>query len=324
MVKQKQEFIEIYNELKGKYGWRVDKGVLLLTAAQYAGGQKAFDLKSYIEVVDYINDRAGAFSFLKSNLGYSLAGLLITNCENPAYASERVQECYDLLIDRGFKRSPYSYISAYSLYMAMNEGEDMKAHCDRAMEVYKGMRKQHFFFTSHDDYPLAVLLAESGDDPVRLLEDMSYFYQQMDGVMGKGNDRQFLSHILTYGQHDQRDVLVQNTKDWIENLKQQNVKLKGLHYPAVGVLGLADQPENLLYRVLETYNSLIKEKSLRWHKDLCFLLAVRFVVQEKLSGNQMLNVGLATTIESILQAQQSAMISAMTAATATANANSGS
>jgi len=48
-----------------------------------------------------------------------------------------------------------------------------------------------------------------------------------------------------------------------------------------------------------------------------------FVIQKEVEENRVLDVGLATTIESILQAQQAAMIATMTAATAASSANNG-
>jgi len=322
-AEQVKEFVKYYEELRKKYRWRADNGALMMIASQYVGGKQSFNLKEYSELADFIKQESSAFSYVQSTLRFLLAGLLINQPSDPTEAYKQVQRCYDLLIENGFQRSPHSYIAAYALFMSISEDEDLEAHVVRAKEMYEGMKKQHFFLTSHEDYPLAVLLAEAEGESDQLLNDMAYYYDELHLVLWKGNNRQFLSQILTYGKHENRQLLIQNTITWIDDLKTSGFKLRGLHLPIVGVLSLVSTPSPLIPKIKEVYDELISISRFKWYKDHCFMIAVRLVIQKEVEENRVLDVGLATTIESILQAQQAAMIATMTAATAASSANNG-
>ena len=315
------ELTTYYEALRKKYKWRADNGALMMIASQYVGSKQSFNFQQYIELVEFIKQESSAFSYIQSTLRFSLAGLLINQADNPQEAYKEVQSCYDQLIAAGFQRSPHSYIAAYALYLNIGEHESTDEHVKRAKEMYDGMKKQHFFLTSHEDYPLSVLLSESGADSRELLDDMAYYYDELHLVLWKGNNRQFLSQILTYGKRENRQFLIQNTVTWVDDLKVNGFKLRGLHLPIVGVLSLIGTPSLLLSKIKTVYEELISISRFKWYKDHCFMIAVKLVIQKEMEEDRLLDVGLSTTAESILQAQQAAMIATMTAATAAANAS---
>ncbi|TDL31455.1 DUF4003 family protein [Jeotgalibacillus sp. S-D1] len=318
-----KELVDYYEAMRKKYKWRADNGALMMIASQYVGSSQAFNMEKYIELVEFIKQESSAFSYIQSTLRFTLAGLLLNQPADPKEAFKEIQQCYDLLIGVGFQRSPHSYIAAYALFMGKNDDEDFTVHVKRAKEMYNGMKKQHFFLTSHEDYPLAVLLAEAEGESSQLLEDMTYYYDELHLVLWKGNNRQFLSQILTYGKHENRQFLIQNTLTWMDDLKVQGFKLRGLHLPIVGVLSLISTPSRLLPKIKDLYEEMISISKFKWYKDHCFMIAVRMVVQDEINENRMLDVGLATTVESILQAQQAAVIATMSAATAASSSQGG-
>ncbi|PPA70670.1 DUF4003 family protein [Jeotgalibacillus proteolyticus] len=314
---QIQQFTEYYEALRQKYKWRVDNGVLMMIASQYAGSGYEFDLQAFTKLADYIKEESSAFSYVQSSLRYSLAGLLLNQPKDPKASYKEIQRCYDSLIEAGFQRSPHSYIAAYALFMSLKEDDRMLSdQVVRAKEMYDGIKKQHFFLTSHEDYPLSVLLAEEEGEMNQLLDDMAYYYEELHVALWKGNNRQFVSQILTYGKHENREVLVQNFVTWVDDLKTNKIRLRGLHLPIVGVLSLVGPPSALLPKIIAIYEQLISVSKFKWYKDHCFMIAVRVVILKELEDEQVLNAGLASTVESILQAQQAAVIATMTAATA--------
>lgn len=318
-----KELVCYYEALRKKYKWRADNGALMMIASQYVGSSHAFAMDKFIELVEFIKQESSAFSYIQSTLRYTLAGLLLNQPADPKESFKEIQHCYDLLIGAGFQRSPHSYIAAYALFMERNDEEDFAVQVKRAKEMYNGMKKQHFFLTSHEDYPLAVLLAEAEGENSQLLEDMTYYYDELHLVLWKGNNRQFLSQILTYGKRENREFLIQNTLTWMDDLKVQGFKLRGLHLPIVGVLSLISTPSALLPKIKTFYEELISISKFRWYKDHCFMIAVKMVIQDEINENWLLDTGLATTVESIRQAQKAAVIATMSAATVTSSAQGG-
>ncbi|WP_041056029.1 DUF4003 family protein [Jeotgalibacillus campisalis] len=318
-----KEFITNYELLRKKYKWRVDTGALMMIASLFTGDNKPFNLDRYSELVNFIKQESNPFAYIQSTLRFSLAGLLLNQSDHPEESYKQVQHCYDLLIEAGFQRSPHTYIAAYALSLSIKQGEESADHVERAKKMYDGMKKKHFFLTSHEDYPLAVLLAEAGSDGDKMLEDMAYYYDELHLVLWKGNNRQFLSQILTYGKRENKEILVQNTVTWMDDLKTQKFRLRGLHLPIVGVLSLVATPSVLLPKIKEVYDELSSYSKFKWYKDQCFMIAVRLVIQREISENRVLDVGLAATVESILQAQQAAMIATMTAAVDANSSNDG-
>ncbi|WP_404407427.1 DUF4003 family protein [Jeotgalibacillus malaysiensis] len=322
---QIKKYLTIYEQLRKKYRWRVNSTSLMMLAGQLATAEKPFELSRLISLNEKIKKESSQFSYIQSaDLRLMLTGLLVSNFDEPKNSFDDMMLVYEKLIESGFSRSPHAYIAAYALYVSLDSvtEEEIDEHVKRAKSMYSGMKKQHFFLTSHEDYPLSVLLAEEEGEEEELLDDMAYYYDQLHIVLAKGNNRQFLSQILTYGRQDNRQLLVQNTVTWLDDLKTNKIKLRGNHLPIVGVLALAGTPSALLSEVKETYDQLISIKSFKWHKDLCFMTAVRFVLQKKVKENNVLDVGLASTIESILQAQQAAVLAAMSAGAAASASSS--
>ncbi|KIL52651.1 hypothetical protein KP77_05670 [Jeotgalibacillus alimentarius] len=322
---QIERYVAIYEQLRKKYRWRVNNTSLMMLAGQLVTADTPLEMNKLIALNDTIKKESSQFAYIQSaDLRLLISGMLLSKFNNPEQAFEEMMAVYEKLIEVGYSRSPHAYIAAYALYASLEEytDEEMDRHVARAKSMYTGMKKQHFFLTSHEDYPLSILLAEEEGEEEELLDDMAYYYDQLHIVLAKGNNRQFLSQILTYGRQDNRQLLVQNTVTWLDDLKTRKIKLRGNHLPIVGVLALAGTPSALIGEVKEVYDELISMKNFKWHKDICFMTAVRFVLQTKVEENNVLDVGLASTIESILQAQQAAVLAAVSAgAAATASSS---
>ncbi|XBO86654.1 DUF4003 family protein [Bacillus licheniformis] len=86
---------------------------------------------------------------------------------------------------------------------------DHEGKINRALSIYKGMKDKHVFLTSAGDYLLAVLLAGSNMETGELIDYIEAFYQKLSQAgFRKGNDLQFLSHILSLMPERDSDQLV--------------------------------------------------------------------------------------------------------------------
>lgn len=324
LIQKQKQFTIIFDQLTNAISWGVDKRVRMSITSQFMSSERDFDPKLYLNVFDYIKKEIGWLSSLPSNIRYILSALLITQYDDPYKAFNELNDCYEVLTNHKFRKGPYTYLAAFSLLTHKKENGNLTEQAQRAMEIYKAIRSRHAFLTSSDDYPLSVLLSQSNRSIDSLMEYIEFFYKFLSKHgFKKGNDLQFLTHILTQGQKEKREQLAETTVQYLKSLQSKKVKIKGMHYPAIGVLAILDTPENTLSDIIKAYSKFNESKLFRWYKDMSLLVAIQLYVQEKIADKSILSVGIATSIQAILQAQQTAMLVSISAASAAA-ANSSS
>ncbi|PEJ30963.1 DUF4003 domain-containing protein [Bacillus pseudomycoides] len=319
-----EQYTSIYTQLKGELKWKTsDSRTGMMIAAMYAGGDKPFNLGRFLEISNYIKDQVGMFSYLKSYHRFVVAATLDIHFTHYKEAFQKFLDLYERLVAGGFSQSIFTYLAAAALLPEDNGQHDTRIQ--RSMQVYKRMKDDHFFLTSANDYPLAVLLAGQQEKVETLMDRVERFYQKLAAAgMRKGNDLQFLSHILSLKKDVSEDVLVARYINIWNMMKQEKVKVKQMHYPAIGLLALLEDGEKEVHSIRAFIEKLQGDKLFRWHTDANILIAIQLFVSQKGAESQAANTGLQTMIEVLIQAQQAAMIAAITASTAAASASSGS
>ncbi|MCT8137810.1 DUF4003 domain-containing protein [Anaerobacillus sp. CMMVII] len=321
------DYTEIYSQLKKKLKWSVsDARSLMLVSSLYIMKGKPFEMERFQNVSEYIKKNVGLFSTLKSSQRFTTAAMLDIRCSNPNDKFHEYLDLYGQLVKGGFRRGPFTYIASLSLLNNDTSTENPEYLIERAMAVYKAMKKEHFFLTGDSDYPLAILLAQLEEPIEELMERIAYFYQELNkNSLRKGNDLQFLSHILSLQKEVEPDFLIERTTSLLDEFKQAGRRIKTVYYPVIGLLALLETSSNNEVKdIMDLYHRLNSEKLFKRHKDMNFILSVNFIVKDKLDDASLISTGIQTTIESIIQAQQAAMIAAMAGGAAAASANSGS
>ncbi|PEY29090.1 hypothetical protein CN354_27535 [Bacillus cereus] len=319
-----EQYTHIYAQLKGELKWKTsDSRTGMMIAAMYAGSDKSFHLGRFLEISNYIKDQVGMFSYLKSYHRFVVAATLDIHFTHYKEAFQKFLDLYERLVAGGFSRSIFTYLAAAALLPEGNGQYDTRIQ--RSMQVYKRMKEDHFFLTSTNDYPLAVLLAGQSEKVETLMDRVERLYQKLAVAgMRKGNDLQFLSHILSLKKDVSEDILVARYINIWNMMKQEKVKVKQMHYPAIGLLALLEDGEKEVHSVRAFIEKLQGDKLFRWHTDVSILIAIQLFVSQKGAESQAANTGLQTMIEVLIQAQQAAMIAAITASSAAASASSGS
>ena len=76
------------------------------------------------------------------------------------------------------------------------------------------------------------------------MDRVERLYQKLATAgLRKGNDLQFLSHILSLKKDVREELLVAKCTNIWNLLKQEKVKVKQMHYPAIGLLALLEDGE---------------------------------------------------------------------------------
>jgi hypothetical protein len=258
------------------------------------------------------------FSTLKSSQRFTIAAMLDTRYENPKETFHEFLDVYDQLIQGGFTRGAFTYIAA----SAMLSNESSRSHKEmvrRSAEIYQGMKKKHLFLTSSGDVPLAVLLAETSESTDDLMHEIEHFYTTLaQHGFKKGNDLQFLSHILSIDKNLDADTLIERCVSVKEACESAGMKVKAMHYPVIGLLALFEKPETEIELIHEAVKQLNADKLFKWQKDINVMLGVNLVISEKLKDSRVVETGIYTTIETIIQAQQAAMLAVIASTSAVA------
>ncbi|MCA0972410.1 DUF4003 domain-containing protein [Halobacillus litoralis] len=307
--------IEIFSKMNEKSKWTDDR-VLMMAASVYVVKNRPFEVDRYIELCDYIKEETGVFSYLKSTMRFTVAAWLDTRFDDPKSAFRKYSEVYETMISKGFKRTPFTYIAALVM---LEHHDDLDDWISRALTVYERMKQEHPFITSKDDYPLAVVLSEGEGEIDPLIEGMEEIYSGLHkkGFM-VGNNLQFMSHMLSMDKEHSTSDLIDRVVHISDQMKRASLKVKGMHYPDVGLLVLMDDV-NRLDDIRTVRDQLNKTSKYRWHRDLNYKLAVQIVLSDSLDQLEMTETSLLTSMEVIMQAQQTTMMAGAIGVAATAD-----
>ncbi|MFC7061027.1 DUF4003 family protein [Halobacillus seohaensis] len=170
------EYIEVFTQLKKKLKWStVDPSSLMMISSLYSMNEKSFQMERFSAISNYIKKNVGVFSTLKSSLRFTIAAMIDLRFDEPKENFHKYLAVYEKLVEGGFKRGNFTYIAALSL-LTSNAETDSDLLIDRAMIIYKNMKKSHYFLTGDNDYPLALLLAQLDSNIDDLISDIDRYY----------------------------------------------------------------------------------------------------------------------------------------------------
>lgn len=300
--------------------WKVsDKRILMTISSIYVLNQETLDVDRFLQLADAIKKKAGLFSSIRSHPRFTTAAMLDVKLERPEDKVDQLHALYDLFREARFGSGVFTYIAATILLT--NEQRDPRATILHAKGIYDGMKREHAFLTTSSDYPMATLLAlENRTGIIQHIED---FYNELPRHgFRKGNDLQFLSHILALDTAAPKHVLINRVIHVMDSFIQARIKAKQMYYPIIGMLALLPPEEYDIRPLLSLYEELNSEKEFKWYKDINLILAASFFMNEKIDKNGLAETSLNTILEAILQAQQAVMIATVTATAAASSNNS--
>jgi hypothetical protein len=314
-----ERYKNIYQQLYTALKWKADKQLIMLIAAIYATNEKPFQLKAFLEIADYIKENVGMFSTLKSVQRFTVAATLDTTTDDPKASFHYYLEIYEKLIEQGFSRNAYTYIAAGTLLK--KEPNQIDEAVQKTLNVYKGMKKNHFFLTSAGDYPLAALLSQREQETDEILEQVEAYYHVLQNYgFTFGNDLQFTSHILALETGRSADEKAAQCARIRDLLREANVKTKMTYYPYLGMLSFIENIETEIIGLIEIYEEL--NRTFKWNKEINFMMSVLFLINQYTAVGDAAKTGLNVSIEAIIQAQQAAITAGVAAAAASSSSSS--
>ncbi|MGD6817225.1 DUF4003 family protein [Metabacillus sp. 113a] len=304
---------EIYLSLKEELKWKAaDQRVIMMAASLYAVSGKPFHLPSYLNICDYMKQYSGLFSPFKSYHRFITAAMLDVRYEDPFAKFEEMNHVHDLLAEAGFRKGIFTYIAALAIMGTAADSPVSLEKASKAYSIYSRMKEKHFFLTSASDYPLAALLSHKEEAVNELVERMETYYDELNRQgFKKGNDLQFLSHILSLDEKSNFHSLLSRCTQSARELEQLGFTIKKKHYPEIGLLSLAGESSRDLAILAETVDQLNSDREFKWYKNMNFTAATHLSVSGCIQQASVLGTGLYTSMEIVLQAQQAIMIAAI-------------
>lgn len=303
------DYIQNYQDLKDPLKWKVaDKRIIMTIASMYALNEKPLQVESFLNLANMIKNSASVLSVLRSTSRYTTAALLEVKFHNPEEKIQELHQIYDLFREEKFKSGVFTYIAAAVLLA--NGHHDSKIVIQRAKKIYDGMRKEHSFLTTSSDYPLATLLAL--DSNISIVSTIEEIYDELSkNGFRKGNDLQFMSHVLALSNSDHKVTLVHRAINVMDSFQRVGIKSKQVYYPIFGMLTLLPQKDFEVDPIISTYEELNSQRDFKWQKDMNILLATCFFLKDKLTHKGLAETSLYTILETVLQAQQAVMAAAV-------------
>ncbi|MDY0394290.1 DUF4003 family protein [Virgibacillus halophilus] len=260
-------YTDIFETLKKQLRWKVSGNQLLMTiASTYLTGENTFDSERFLVIADEIKAQSKPFSIWRSPSRFGIAAVLDAHFDDAAEQIRQLFQVYDQMTAAKFHRGPFTCIAAATLLMqGKNEDIDTDVIIARAKRIYKDMKDEHILLTSSQDYPMAISLACQNKEDIIQEAEQHYQRLHLHGFR-KGNDLQFLSHILALGHPYSGQSLVSNTADVFDAFKGIDLKPKPSYYPFIGMLALLPDVEQHVQMVKELYSKLRMQKHFKWQK----------------------------------------------------------
>jgi len=329
LVKERLDrLIENFQAVSSGYKW---EGSLTnhFTALTYTLDNRRFDKEKVEDVRKHMKETTGIFSNYRGISKIILSALLTAKYDNPNQEFDRMLNYDKKMRNVGFKNNMYLPIAGYALLASCNE-DRTEMRINKAIEIYKEMKKNHPWLTSGDDYPLSILLANSEDPTSSIIENMEECYNLLsENGFHKNNGLQFLSHILGFRKEDNK-VKVERCKEIFDKLKDNKLKVYSSGYAIIGFLSiLGEKGYEAVDQVIEVVSVLKSTKKYKWLTKETHLYTAAALVSdvfiENMKGQKDLIIAaIGISIETLIAAQTVAIIAAASSASAAAGASASS
>ncbi|MGI5901872.1 MAG: DUF4003 domain-containing protein [Desulfitobacteriia bacterium] len=312
------KLVRIYKQLKKDFRWKNSSQMNNLIALSYLMKGKEYFREDIERVNTYIKENTGPFSCYRQK-SVLFSALLYLNYPDPEIKFDLLLDYENRLKEKGFRSYTYRPVTAYTLLLTCEPGK-VDSRLELAYEIFSEMKKSHPWLTSGDDYPLSILLAGSGRSVSALIAEIEDMYESLNEAgFSKSNGLQFLSHILCLSAQNNWEK-ARKCRELFELFKDHKIRIYSANYGSLGLLTLLENESNsAALEVIEVCKYLSSLNSIRWlGRRTLFLTATSLVAHLKLetlkNRNEILHTNAYITIESIIVAQNAAMLGAICAA----------
>lgn len=306
---------QTFSEVSKTTGWAVDKRIAIAVTNIYLSRNRAFDVQTHEAAVAVIKKSEGWTSPLRSHLLHVAAAFMVIKEEDVESSLKLLNQNQKELNNAGFWKTSYTYLAA----LLMKKPEE----AERTKKLYEEMKKHHKFLTSNEDIPYAALLGSREGLLEERAATMNMYYRDLrERGFTMGNDLQWLSQIMSFDSPDYDPEMVGRVLAIQQFFKDEKIKIRLAQYPILGFLAVTQVDGEALREIAKNTRELEQNKIFRWYKEMAFSTAVQQAMVDNIDVQDISAMTFSTSLETLMQAQQAAMMVSINAAIISTTNNS--
>ena len=314
-------YLRTFDELRGDKHWSHNIATFRFVALTLGAAGPAITYDRLDQVAEELRAGSHWSSPLHQEIRFVVAAMLLRRQLDPAEVQARVIETLDGFKARKLPKLGIGPTLAALLLTLHSEGRPVaEQDLQRLARIFRQWRKDHFWLTNANDLPAAALHASRREPVETLTANIERAYASLrDAGFRRGNPLQLASHLLAA--HPQgTDTGVSRFCEVAEQLKSARESVWTGRYDEIAMLALTQgSPQTAVDQVLR-YSKRLREAKPRPSKEVAFSLAAGIELAEDTERATRENAGDLAALQSIraiLDAQQAAVMVAVSTSTAT-------
>lgn len=322
---QVERYLSVFEDLRRRKRWSTDTNILRFAALTIAASEIAVDSIDLEATAKTLLGEAGGFSPLNSPIRHAVAAILLRRGLDPVVTVRRTRETLSLFKQAKLQKGGTSpYLAALLLVLESNGAAPSPRTVERMKAVLERWKDDHWWLTGPDDYPMAAMHAARGSSVEQIALEAEVVYQALRRHrFSRGNQLQLASHLLLFSDAGPRDAAERFAR-MANALRSAGQRIGESQYDEVALLVLSGvAAEEAAVRAVATRDRLRAVKP-RPQSTIAFSIACGVVLAEAAATVHDLDDARAAAnlreVQSVVEAQQAAMIACMAATTAATSA----
>lgn len=311
-----EAYLAKFEELRSKKRWTTDTTVLRFAALTMATLDTPASAAVLEQAADLLKEKAGWFGSLRSVLRYCVAATILRAGLHPAKVADQIEALRAQFRERRMTRGGIREVIAALILIVRAGGKGVApATLDRMQELMARWRKDHWWLTGVDDYPLAALHA-SGTEPIDTLSTrIEEIYEGLRAArFTRGNALQMASHLLGLSK-ESASAVVARAVDLAAALKRRGIKVRTSQYDELALLTLTGGAPESVAQQMEALVARLRAARPKPSTDLAVSLAAGLITGEAARRDKRLadvrDLAALVSVQAILD-QQAAAVAAAT------------
>jgi len=322
---QVERYLSVFEDLRRRKRWSTDTNILRFAALTIAASEIAVDSVDLEATAKALVNEAGGFSPLSSPIRHAVAAILLRRGLDPVVTVRRTRETLSLFKQAKLQKGGTSpYLAALLLVLESNGAAPSPRTVERMKAVLERWKDDHWWLTGADDYPMAAMHAARDSSVEQIALEAEVIYQALRRHrFSRGNQLQLASHLLLFSDAGPRDAAERFAR-MANALRSAGQRIGESQYDEVALLVLSGvAAEEAAVRAVATRDRLRAVKP-RPQSTIAFSIACGVVLAEAAATEHDLDDARAAAnlraVQSVVEAQQAAMIVCMAATTAATTA----
>lgn len=325
MVDSVEKYLEVFEGLRRSKRWSTDTNILRFAALTLAAADVTDPGAGVEATAKVLIKEAGGFSPLNSSIRHAVAAILIRRGLDPVAIVHRTKETLAVFKEHRLKKGGTNpYLAAMLLVMDAGAGVPSRQTVVKMKEIIDRWTEDHWWLTDTGDYPMAAMHATRGLSVEQLGLEVEEIYRFLhEKKFSRGNQLQLVSHLLMFSALGPREA-AQRFARMASALKSKGQRVWESTYDEVALLVLSGADvEEASTRAVE-YRDRLRAVKPRPESSIAFSIASGVVLAEAAQKLEGLDDAKAAAnlraVQSIIEAQQAAMIACIAATTAATTA----